>query len=93
MAVSKSAFKIIKRAVEIRISRGEEIHEVVNSYPRLSDEQKQQIIDELAPKDEKAEEPTTTEQSTTTNKPAQAEESTQSEPKTSTEESIPKTAE
>ena len=93
MAVSKSAFKIIKRAVEIRISRGEEIHETVNSYPRLSDKQKQQIIDELAPKEETTEQPTATEQPTTTNKPAQPEESTQSEPKTSTEESTPKTAE
>ena len=87
MAVSKSAFKIIKKAVEIRISRGEEIHEVVDSYPRLSDEQKQQIIDELAPEKKTMEQPTTTEQPTAADKP------TQSEPKTSTEESMPKTAE
>ena len=97
MAVSKSAFKIIKRAVEIRISRGEEIHEVVDSYPRLSNEQKQQIIDELAPKEEKS---TEVKQPITTERPAQsegstpkAEESTQAESKTSTEESTPKTAE
>ena len=87
MAVSKSAFKIIKKAVEIRISRGEEIHEVVDSYPRLSDEQKQQIIDELAPEKKTMEQSTTTEQSTAADK------STQAESKTSTEESTPKTAE
>lgn len=73
MAVSKSALKIIKRAVEIRMERGEEIHEIVNSYPKLSEEQKQQIINELAPEDNtQVEQPTTT----TTEKPATTTETT-----------------
>lgn len=74
MAVSKSALRIIKRAVEIRLERGEEIHEIVNSYPRLSDEQKQQIINELAPKDNaQVEQPTTTTETTSTQEPKTAE--------------------
>lgn len=76
MAVSKSALKIIKRAVEIRMERGEEIHEIVNSYPRLSEEQKQQIINELAPKESaQTEQPTTTttEETTSTQEPKTAE--------------------
>lgn len=76
MAVSKSALRIIKRAVEIRMERGEEIHEIVNSYPRLSDEQKQQIINELAPEDNaQVEQPTTntTTEATSTQEPKTAE--------------------
>ena len=47
MAVSKSQYKIIKKAVIIRIKRGENVNEVIDSYPKLSDVQKAQMIVEL----------------------------------------------
>lgn len=45
--VSKASYKIIKKAVIIRINQGEEVNEVINSYPKLSDKQKAQLLLEL----------------------------------------------
>lgn len=45
--VSKASYKIIKKAVIIRINQGEEVNEVINSYPKLSDKQKAQLLVEL----------------------------------------------
>ena len=45
--VSSSAYKIIKRAVILRINRGEDPTEVINSYPKLSDAQREQMLSEL----------------------------------------------
>ena len=45
--VTPSAYKIIKKAVIIRIKRGEDVTEVIASYPKLSDAQKAQLLVEL----------------------------------------------
>lgn len=47
MAVSKSQYKIIKKAVIIRVNRGEDVNEVIASYPKLSDVQKADMLIEL----------------------------------------------
>ena len=45
--VSKASYKIIKKAVIIRINQGEEVNEVIASYPKLSDTQRAQMLMEL----------------------------------------------
>lgn len=45
--VSVLTYKTIKRAVIIRIKRGEEFNEIIESYPKLSDKQKAQMFIEL----------------------------------------------
>lgn len=45
--VTPSAYKIIKRAVILRINRGEDPVEVIDSYPKLSDTQRAQMLLEL----------------------------------------------
>lgn len=45
--VSKAAYRIIKKAVIIRINQGEEVNEVIASYTKLSDKQKAQMLEEL----------------------------------------------
>lgn len=47
MAVTKSAYNIIKKAVIIRVKRGEDVNEVIASYPKLSDKQAAQLLVEL----------------------------------------------
>jgi hypothetical protein len=44
MALSKLAFKIIRNAVQIRISRGEtDIDSILNDYSKLSEDQKKEL--------------------------------------------------
>ena len=45
--VSNLTYKTIKKAVIIRVKRGEEANEVIISYPKLSDKQKAQMLLEL----------------------------------------------
>lgn len=45
--VSALTYKTIKKAVIIRIKRGEDVNEVIASYPKLSDKQKAQMLLEL----------------------------------------------
>lgn len=45
--VSNTAYRIIKKAVIIRLLQEEEINIIIESYPKLSNEQKQQLINEL----------------------------------------------
>ena len=45
--VSNLTYKTIKKAVIIRVKRGEEANEVIASYPKLSDKQKAQMLLEL----------------------------------------------
>ena len=45
--VSKASYKIIKKAVIIRINQGEEVNEVIASYTKLSDTQRAQMLMEL----------------------------------------------
>lgn len=46
MAVSKTALRVIERAIKIRLAEGEELEAILESYPKLSSEQ----VDELADK-------------------------------------------
>lgn len=50
--VSALAFKIIKKAVKIRLDRGETLDEIVESYTKLSQSQADEILEEF--KDYKA---------------------------------------
>jgi len=47
MAVSKAQYTIIKKAVIIRVNRGEDVNEAIASYPKLSDAQKAKMLVEL----------------------------------------------
>ena len=51
MAVSKMAFKIVKSAVRIRLERGEELEDILASYPTLSAEQTSELRDFYTPKE------------------------------------------
>lgn len=46
--VSNAAYRIIKKAVILRIQNGELAIDILESYPKLSDEQKAQMLNELA---------------------------------------------
>lgn len=45
--VTKSGYKIIKKAVIIRLKKGEFVDDILLSYPKLSEAQVEQLIDEL----------------------------------------------
>ena len=45
--VSALTYKTIKKAVIIRLKRGEEFNDIILSYPKLSDKQKAQMFIEL----------------------------------------------
>jgi hypothetical protein len=45
--VSNAAYKIIKKAVILRIKHGEDAVEVIDSYPKLSDSQRARMLVEL----------------------------------------------
>ena len=45
--VSALTYKTIKKAVIIRLKRGEEFNEIIISYPKLSDKQRAQMFIEL----------------------------------------------
>ena len=47
MAVSQLVYKTIKKAVIIRVKRGEDVYEILESYPKLSEAQKAQMVEEL----------------------------------------------
>lgn len=47
MAVSAMAFKIVKSAVQIRLDRGETLDDILNSYPKLSQAQANEILEEF----------------------------------------------
>ena len=51
MAVSKMAFKIVKNAVQIRLERGEELEDILASYPKLSAEQVAELCEFYTPKE------------------------------------------
>lgn len=46
--VSALALKIIKKAVKIRLDRGEDLNEIVESYTKLSQSQADEILAEFA---------------------------------------------
>lgn len=43
--VSALAFKIVKKAVKIRLDRGETLDEILDSYPKLSQAQADEILE------------------------------------------------
>ena len=45
--VSALTYKTIKKAVIIRLTRGEDFNDIIVSYPKLSDGQKAQMLVEL----------------------------------------------
>lgn len=45
--VSALAFKIVKKAVKIRLNRGETLDDILNSYPKLSQAQADEILEEF----------------------------------------------
>lgn len=45
--VSALAFKIVKKAVKIRLDRGETLDDILNSYPKLSQAQTDEILEEF----------------------------------------------
>lgn len=45
--VTATAYKIIKKAVILRIKHGEDVIDVIDSYPKLSDTQRAQMLVEL----------------------------------------------
>lgn len=45
--VSALAFKIVKKAVKIRLDRGEALDDILNSYPKLSQAQADEILEEF----------------------------------------------
>lgn len=47
MAVSENVYRVVKKAVKIRVTRGEDAYEVIASYPKLSDEQSARLTQEL----------------------------------------------
>lgn len=47
MAVSAMAFKIVKSAVRIRLERGEMLDEILASYPKLSQAQADEVLEEF----------------------------------------------
>ena len=51
MAVSEMAFKIVKSAVQIRLERGEELEDILASYPKLSAEQTVELREFYTPKE------------------------------------------
>ena len=49
MAVSAAVYKIVKRAVEARVKRGDILDDAIAAYPKLSQEQAEQLKVELTP--------------------------------------------
>jgi uncharacterized protein (DUF433 family) len=47
MAVTQGVYKIVKKAVQIRINRGESIEDAIAAYPALSEEQIKQLKSEV----------------------------------------------
>lgn len=47
MVISAMAFKIVKKAVKIRLDRGETLNDILNSYPKLSQAQANEILEEF----------------------------------------------
>ena len=45
--ISALAFKIVKKAVKIRLDRGENLDDILNSYPKLSQAQADEILEEF----------------------------------------------
>ncbi len=51
MAVSAVCYRIIERAVAIRLEKGEALEDIISSYSKLSTEQAEQIRKKFATKE------------------------------------------
>lgn len=54
MAVSDVAYRVVVRAARSRVAAGESVEDVVRSYARLSDEQRDRLLEELSGKKQSA---------------------------------------
>ena len=50
MAVSNVAYRVVVRAAKSRVAAGEPVEDVVRSYTKLSDEQRERLLEELSGK-------------------------------------------
>lgn len=50
MAVSNVAYRVVVRAAKARVAAGESVEDVVRSYTRLSEEQRERLLEELSGK-------------------------------------------
>lgn len=50
MAVSNVAYRVVVRAARSRVAAGEAVEDVVRSYAKLSDEQRERLVEELSGK-------------------------------------------
>ena len=50
MAVSNVAYRVVVRAAKTRVASGESVEDVLRSYTRLSDEQRDRLLEELSGK-------------------------------------------
>ena len=50
MAVSDVAYRVVVRAARSRVAAGESVEDVVRSYAKLSDEQRERLVEELSGK-------------------------------------------
>ena len=48
--VTNTAYKIIEKAIIIRLKKNENLEDILNSYPKLSDGQRAQMIEGLIQK-------------------------------------------
>lgn len=46
-----AAYRIVKRAITVRIEKGEDVETVVRHYTKLSEEQMQELINEFTVKE------------------------------------------
>lgn len=46
--VKENVYRIIERAVALRVAKGEDVDEVVDSYTRLSDEQNKKLKEKFS---------------------------------------------
>lgn len=54
MAVSDVAYRVVVRAARSRVAAGEAVEDVVRSYTRLSEEQRERLLEELSGKKQSA---------------------------------------
>lgn len=51
VGLTGAAYRIVKRAITVRIEKGEDVETVVRHYTKLSEEQMQELINEFTVKE------------------------------------------
>lgn len=54
VGLTGAAYRIVKRAITVRIEKGENVETVVRHYTKLSEEQMQELINEFTVKEAEA---------------------------------------